>query len=402
MISNNKKSIILATDDVCTGCMACRNICPVDAISTIQNDRGFYRPAINHDLCLSCGKCMNVCPQISKRIFDCCEQHYYAFKHTDEVRLKSSSGGVFTWLSDYVLEEGGVVYGCVMDSNLNIFHIGTEEIDMRDKMCGSKYVQSNVGLVYREIKQYLNNGRMVLFSGTPCQCEGLISYLGDLANSNKLFTLDFICEGGSSPAVFKDFIEYYQNKRNITISGVSFRDKCSMSYKPNVILSRRLVVSCKSNQNGEEKICYDRKINDRFHDCLFLCGLQQKVCEKCKFHSYDHCTDITCGDFHRYNLDEEFKDNLGLSEIIVNTPKAEHLVKNIKDVPYLIECRKEDVWQPLLEHNERVWNLKDKFWVMYKESGFEAASRLILPHIRRARIKKVLGNFKQICKKVIK
>ena len=398
---NSKKNIILTTDDKCTGCMACRNICPVDAISSIQNERGFYRPEINYDICLSCGKCMSVCPQICERKIYCEEQHFYAFKHTDEVRLESSSGGVFTWLSDYVLGEGGVVYGCVMDSDLNVFHIGTEETDMRNKMRKSKYVQSDVGLVYREIEKHLYNGQMVLFSGTPCQCEALILYLGDLAESDKLYTLDFICEGGASPAIFKDFIEYYQNKKGITISGVDFRDKCSVSYKPGVVFGRRLVVYYKHDQDEKEQICYNRRINDRFHDCLFLCGLQQKACERCKYHSYDHCTDITCGDFHRYNLDESFKDNLGLSEIIVNTKKAEKLVKSIKDTPYLIECTKKDVWQPLLEHKERVWNRKDEFWNVYKKNGFEAASRLILPYIRKVKVMKLLGKFKQMCKKVI-
>ncbi len=395
-----KDNVNLVTDDVCTGCMACRNVCPVDAILSVQNSRGFYRPFIHHELCIECGKCRAICPQINVKEAKVQKQSYYAFKSSDSIRLESSSGGLFTWLSDYILEQGGVVFGCIVDQDLRIIHIGASDENTRNLMRGSKYVQSDVGLVYREIKKLLMENRKVLFSGTPCQCEGLLSYLGKLSEEDNLYTLDFICEGGASPFIYRDFLDYYQKKENIKIKEIYFRDKQRYQYKLPPILSRRLIVKGE-NAAGEDVLFYNRKINDRFHDCLFVCALQQKACEKCKFHSYNHCTDVTCGDFHRYKLDNGFHDDLGLSEILINSEKIERLLHR-KNVSFqFIKCSKEDVWQPLLERNGKIWPFKNIFWKIYEKQGFEYASRLILLRIWRVKIQHLWGSVKYKIKKVI-
>lgn len=401
MDKRNEHKIRLATDIQCTGCMACRNICPVDAITSIQNKRGFYRPDINHTKCIKCEKCVKTCPQINKKTFEIENQSYYAFKNTDYIRRESSSGGVFTWLSDYILEQNGTIFGCILDQNLHVIHVGSNDKKTRDKMRGSKYVQSDIGLVYRNVKRALEENRKVLFTGTPCQCEGLLSYLGKMSENENLFTLDFICEGGASPFIFKDFIKYYEGIKKIHIKDVFFRDKQRYPYEKPPILSRRLIVEGE-NSSGKESFYYNRKINDRFHDCLFTYTLQQNACEKCKFHSYNHCTDFTCGDFHRYHLNVDMKDDLGLSELLINSSKAEHLIQSVKKRPQIFPCKKQDVWQPLLEDHGKVWFLKKLFWKIYQKKGFEAATRLIYIHIYHVKIQRFWGYCKQQIKMVIK
>lgn len=391
--------IRLAPEEKCTGCMACRNVCPNDAILSVQNGRGFFRPFIKKDKCIVCGSCVRVCPALNIRAYSIDHQSYYAFKHSYEIRLKSSSGGFFTWLSDYILQQGGIIYGCILDQNLHVVHIGTDNINGRNRMRGSKYVQSDIGLVYRDVKAQVQSGRKVLFTGTPCQCEGLISYLENLAKSENFFTMDFICEGGSSQSVFRDFIEYYEKRKNIKIKDVIFRDKQGYPYKAQLAFCRRLIVlGTDSMENDKSKIYYSRKINNRFHDCMFIGVLQQDACMHCKFHSYEHCADVTCGDFHRYKLDTNFKDEIGLSEILVNSPKVEKLIRKIIKIPQILPCSKEDAWQPLLEGDMQEWPLKNLFWKVYEKRGFDSATKLIFVHIWRVKIKRVTWQIKQIIK----
>ena len=199
--------------------------------------------------------------------------------------------------------------------------------------------------------------------------------------------MDFICKGGASPRIYEDFIKYYQKKAHIKVDDIIFRDKRKYQYQNAPILCRRLIVRGE-NSSGSTQLYYNRKINDRFHDNLFAGVLQQKACEKCKFHSYNHCSDITCGDFHRYNLDDDFKDDLGISEILVNSEKIEKVIHMIDKSPQVLQCTKKDVWQPLLEKDAKIWPLKPLFWKIYKKRGFESASRLILLRIWRVRLQR--------------
>jgi NAD-dependent dihydropyrimidine dehydrogenase PreA subunit len=385
--------IELASDEKCTGCMACLNICHKNAIHTIQNRQGFYRPQIDLSRCVYCGLCENVCPQKNNLRYACTNQTYYAFKNKDEIRRRSSSGGVFTWISDVVLDQNGIIIGVIMDENLKAVHISADDEKVRNLMRGSKYVQSEIGYIYRIVKQYLDKGRKVFFTGTPCQCEGLLVFLGEKQDKTNLLTLDFICEGGASPLIFNDFISYYEKKKGIKIRYANFRDKDHVKYGATVF-GRRLVVSEYLSPNGNGDYVYDRKINDRFHDNMFLGVLQQEACMKCKFHSYDHCTDFTCGDFHRYRKGDGFNDELGISELLVNSEKAQKFLKDHGNEVILHECTREDVWQPLLEQDMQNSLYRRLFWHLYKEYGFEKASGLILIHIYKIKLVRKIARVK--------
>ena len=182
--------INIVQKDKCTACQACFNICPKNAISMIYDNEGFLYPKVNMELCVNCGLCSKVCPINKKRKTNNQGIAYLCMNKDINVRLESSSGGVFSLLAECVIAESGKVFGAAYNEKFDIVHI---EIDKTEDICmlrGSKYAQSNIGDTYSKVKKYLNNGETVLFSGTPCQIGGLKSFLGK--DYDKLILQDII------------------------------------------------------------------------------------------------------------------------------------------------------------------------------------------------------------------
>lgn len=163
----------------CTGCFACANICPKKCISMAADNEGFLYPVVNTELCINCGLCEKVCPIVNgKTARDKREVKVYAaINNNEEIRLNSSSGGIFTLIAESVIDKGGVVFGAAFDKEFNLKHTYTETIDRLAQFRGSKYVQSIIGETYKQAKHFLESGRIVLFTGTPCQIGGRYSYL---------------------------------------------------------------------------------------------------------------------------------------------------------------------------------------------------------------------------------
>jgi len=222
----------ICDDNKCTGCMACMNSCEHYAISVYSDVEGFTRPKIEPAKCIGCKVCVKVCPvNAPVEPYDF-EQAVYACKHRDEkIRSKSTSGGAFSAFAQVVLEMGGVVFGAAFDDEFKIKHIGVNCIGDLYKLRGSKYVQSEIGHTYKDIKTYLLAGQVVLFSGTPCQVAGLRTYLRN-EPCNKLYTCDLICHGVPSPLVFEQYKQFQINRYNSNIKNISFRckDKSWMWY----------------------------------------------------------------------------------------------------------------------------------------------------------------------------
>ena len=176
-------------NSTCTGCGTCMNVCPVNAIH-MEIIKGYYRPIIDKDICIHCRQCENKCPIMY------CNSHKfpkcYAAWADDEIRMKSSSGGAFSVLAEYIIRNNGVVFGAEWTEDLFVKHGYIEKIDDIDRLRRSKYVQSDMGLTYREVQSILNSGRSVMFVGTPCQVAGLNLFLGDEEKTN-LLLIDFIC-----------------------------------------------------------------------------------------------------------------------------------------------------------------------------------------------------------------
>ena len=196
----------------CSGCHACSSICPKKCISLVADEEGFLYPKVNEKECLNCNLCEQVCPFLNPIGISKDEAPIaYAAKNLDEgTRTKSSSGGVFTAIAEHVIGQGGIVFGSAFDSPYNVVHIGVQKKDELQRLRGSKYVQSKIGNTYQEAKEALVSGRVVLFTGTPCQIGGLKAFLKkDYPN---LYTQDLICHGVPSPKIFKEYKKFIEKK----------------------------------------------------------------------------------------------------------------------------------------------------------------------------------------------
>lgn len=203
----------------CCGCTACASICPKQCIQMIEDKEGFLYPQINYSVCVDCGLCEQVCPVLHPAQAKEKPAVFAAVNNNPEVRIQSSSGGIFTLLAEQTIKKDGVVFGACFDKEWNVFHRYTETLEGLSVFRGSKYVQSDMGTSFQDAKRFLDQGREVLFSGTPCQIAGLKNYLRKPYST--LLTVEVACHGVPSSKVWQNFLS---GKRNIT--QISFRFKC--------------------------------------------------------------------------------------------------------------------------------------------------------------------------------
>ena len=308
----------------CSGCHACANACVANAIEMQENSQGFRYPVINHDQCISCGACDKSCPAVANishqaDIDNAIYPQAYAFMCNDSsLRDKSSSGGGFSLLSEKILALGGCVYGAAFDEAWEVCHQKIDKPQDLQKLRGSKYVQSRIGLVYKEIKKYLVDGRYVLFSGTPCQCEGLASYLG--RKYERLYMVDLICHGVPSPLVWRRYVEYRQaQKKGIPITRISFRSK-------NLSWERYLMEFAFANSIKYHEDLYTDVYLRGFLSDLYL----RKSCYSCLYRKKHRVSDLTLADFWGIqNVMPEMYDGKGTSLLIVQSSKGQELLKDI-------------------------------------------------------------------------
>lgn len=194
----------LAPRDRCTGCGACSSGCPKGAIRMVPDKEGFLYPEIT-DGCVQCGHCAHVCPVLKQREPRTAPQVFAVWNRDPAVRRESTSGGAFSALAAYVLEGGGVVFGAALDKDLRVVHTAVKNVHELHRLRGSKPVQSDMGDAYQQVRLYLDQGRQVLFSGTPCQVDGLYRYLGE--HPERLLTCDVACRGVCSPGVWERLVK---------------------------------------------------------------------------------------------------------------------------------------------------------------------------------------------------
>ena len=216
----------LASTISCTGCAACANRCPHNAIHMLRTEDGFYRPEIDSSQCIGCGACVKACPALQNRKSGdapATTTCYTGWITNDEKRKASSSGGAFTALAEQILSKGGCIYGVALQHDLEAAHTCVEEASALAGIRGSKYIPSRVGLTFREAEKQLKKGRLVLFSGTPCEIAGLKSYLRkEYAN---LFTCDFSCHGTPSLKLFEKYVSFINREAGDSVKHILFRDK---------------------------------------------------------------------------------------------------------------------------------------------------------------------------------
>lgn len=319
----------------CCGCYACSNICPKQCIYMKVDNEGFWYPKIDEDLCINCNLCEKVCPvikNIDKKDF---KSTAYACKNKDEkVRLISSSGGIFSNLCEYVIENNGVVFGAGFNDKFEVEHMKATTIKECEKLRGSKYVQSKIGNTYSEARKYLNEGKLVLFTGTQCQIKGLNLYLRK--EYDNLIAVDIICHGVPSPLVFDTYLINLRKEYDSCIDKVSFRNKSkgwkTFSYETKF-------------KNGSQYI-------KLFKEDTFMKGFLQNLylrpsCYTCKAKNFTNKSDISLADFWGVqNIHEEFDDDKGVSLVLVNSKKGEVILANLDnyidkvktDMDYAVSC----------------------------------------------------------------
>ncbi len=308
--------------DRCTGCGACYNKCPADAIRMNYDNEGFLYPEVT-DACINCGLCTTACPALNPPYFYE-KPMSYAVWASDETRLKSSSGGMFTILAEYVIKNGGAVCGAAYAEDFQtVHHIWAENLEELALLRGSKYVQSDTEQTYKKAKELLKDGRMVLYTGCPCQIAGLYKFLGN--DHENLITADLVCHGANSVTAYQSFIKEFSEDQEI--EKVDFRDK---KYYP---WSTPTVVYLK---NGTVK---KAGWNESTWNTGFLEGvINRKNCHDCPYAREERIADITladCWQVHRIN--PKFDDRKGTSLVLVNSAKGRALFKELKPAMKLCE-----------------------------------------------------------------
>jgi ferredoxin len=314
---DNCKHINIIDKEECCGCTACKSICPKQAIEMIKDEEGFLYPSVNQEKCINCGICKKTCPILNKKKESKFKQKGYIFQYKDnEIRKQSTSGGAFTAIADYILDNDGIVFGVGFDENYNVEHqIGKSKKEL-EKFRNSKYVQSNPKNTFKETEKYLKENRLVCYSGTACQIEGLINYLGK--DYENLITVDVICRAVPSPLLWEKYFKYRNQNNNI--DQVYFREKF-YGYKYSNLTMR-----------SKDKMIYKNGIDtDPYLRAFFSNIASRPSCYNCHFKEQLHKADITIWDcFDAAKYDVLFDDDKGTTRILLNSNKAIELFDKIK------------------------------------------------------------------------
>ena len=334
--------IRITNKNSCCGCAACVQRCPKQCILMKEDEEGFFYPQVNYSSCIDCGLCEKVCPMLNTA-----KSHepmtVYAAKNCNVgQRMKSSSGGMFIALAEYVIENGGVVFGAVYDEEWNVkIEYAREEEQLR-KMIGSKYVQASVGNSYIMAKRFLQEGILVMFTGCSCQIAGLKSFLRkDYTN---LFCVDLLCHGVPSPRAWTAYVEELQKaadkaavgKNSVLhlslnamplIEGIEFRNKTQYGWKKfSFVVRQKSAEKVDKNTVLVSDIHYKNPYMKGFLNNLFL----RRSCYDCLFRRGESQSDMTIADFWGISkLFPDFDDDKGVSLVLVNTIKGKNMLDAI-------------------------------------------------------------------------
>ena len=352
----------------CSGCSACYSICPKQAISMVTDKEGFDYPVVNHDKCINCGLCKKVCPlrNQDKRLD---KSRYFAVKNVDEcTRMHSTSGGVFSILVNYVLEKDGVIYGAAYDKEFRVIHKRASDKSW-EEFRGSKYVQSIIGDVFAEVRNDLKNKKWVLFSGTPCQVDGLQKYL-EKSNIRRdtLITCDLVCHGVASPLVWQEYLDLAVGNRSV-IKFINFRDKNNCGWHD----SRFRIY------DEKDKYIVDYAQPNGIYWGLFLNNyILRPSCYECHYSNFKRVGDFTLGDYwgieHKH---AEFDDNKGVSLFMVNTSQAQSIWEEIKKNTYNIEVNQGECVQPNLLNPSPCPLKRNQFFRVFRKRGILYAAKYV-------------------------
>lgn len=348
----------------CCGCTACVSICTHGAITMSPDALGFLYPVVDDSKCIDCGLCEKVC-SFNER-YDCSlnlrKPDVYGARHKDMKEIETSrSGAAFIAISDVILESGGVVYGVGYTDHFRVVHKRAVTKEERNEFKGSKYVQSDLGDVFKQVRRDLKDGLTVLFSGTPCQIAGLKAYIGERLCQN-LFLIDVVCHGVPAPYVWRDYLVYLEEKQGDKIIFVDFRDKQNFGWMAHKETYRFVGNKQLFINNLDENFTFLFKKHIMFRES---CGI-------CHFSNTKRPSDITLADFWGWEkTNPDFNaDNKGASLILVNTDKGRKLFKKAEIDLNIIPAQLENCLQPNLQHPSIIHPKRLQFEKDYIKKGF--------------------------------
>jgi len=341
----------------CFGCGACQSVCPAGAMAMASDAEGFFYPVIDPEKCIDCGACHGVCP--AKHPVDGSAGTPYAVRCKDLTLLQSSSsGGAFSLLAQQVLRCDGLVCGAVFDEAFRVYHTLSDDIAPMRK---AKYVQSNLQSVYDDIRRTLEEGKQVLFTGTPCQCDSVLHYFGKRPEG--LILASLVCRGVQSPGLWAEYVTQLAH-----LEAYCFRDKRSRNDGHTVAFTAN---------GGEQAVPMDK---DPFSRLYLKCLTLRPSCYQCPYTRWELPFDLTLGDF--WGVEKAFPelaDGMGTSLVIVRTEAGRALLDAIKPYAQVLETSREAADQPALQAPAKESILRKLLFRDYARKG--ADGRCDIPMI---------------------
>lgn len=380
----------------CYGCGACEQICGHGALLLKPDSEGFLYPEIDANKCTNCGLCEKVCPidifpegNVKKTI---------AAQYQDPSLMDSASGGMFKAIADYVIANNGYVAGCVFDEAFNAVHMLSSSKEDIVRMQGSKYVQSKIGDVYKQIRQKLRSDILVLFSGTPCQVAGLKKFL--MKDYDNLITIDLICHGVPSPSLLQNYLDSTYRKSNNEVVDFKFRNKRKNGWR-----SQGSVTTC---NNGKIKEKRTSPYTDSYYYYYYLANDVSRICcYSCKYSTTNRISDITIGDYWNIqNILNDFNYKNGASVALINTDKGQRIIDAIANRLNQRETTLQDAVSANgnLQEPSKMPETRNLIYKQIEREGYEAVAKkeCHFQYIKPAIIRWLPSSLKKYIKKLIR
>lgn len=376
----------------CTGCGACAVSCPTSSIFMRENNEGFRFPVIDESTCMECHLCEKKCPILNSADISSDTIAIAAKNKKNDIRLVSSSGGVFSGLAESILAEDGAICAAKYDEDFSVVHKITDQLEEISEYRGAKYAQSQSEKCFFDIKKMLNSGRCVMFVGTPCQVAALYTYLGK--EYPNLYLVDMICHGIPSPKVWTTYLS----------------ERCHLDGDDLKVAH----INLRSKSTGWSKYAYSVEIFYQSGECYSVCQAQdpfmkgftsnlflRKSCSQCKFKGVERCSDFTLGDYWGiWEQYPEFDDNHGVSILLIHSEKGKQKWKSIESS---FESKKVSIdeaiqYNPSARSSSVPHPMRDKFFERLERGNtvIELIEGLLAENetMKDSLIKRILKNFR--------
>jgi acetyltransferase-like isoleucine patch superfamily enzyme/coenzyme F420-reducing hydrogenase beta subunit len=386
--------ISIKRQEECSGCSACVDICGNKAIELKTDVEGFWYPEVNHELCSNCGLCEKTCPQLhvdELRYGQKEDPMVYAAYHKDyELRRESTSGGLFSALANEMYDRGGYVGGAVYTEEFTARQIVSKNREDIVRIRGSKYFQSDMTGLFKQIEEILSEGEKVLVCGTPCQMAGLRLYLRK--EYEKLITVDFICLGINSPKIFRKYLESLERQYEAKVISVQAKNK-DLGWRS---------LACKVIFSDGRTYLREGRNDDFVRGFIEAHCCCRPVCYECKYKGFPRISDITLGDFWGIeNVERAMDDDMGTSAVLLNTQKGIAYFESIKDKIVSKEVTLRDVLpgNPALTSSAALPTInRCQYYKDVDTLAFDAVAKKYYPSDRRpsTKVRKRLGAIRRM------